>query len=52
MNDAIVVSTVLAYFDPGAGSLLLQSLVGGAAGFLVFGHYLWTRISAKIRRQK
>jgi hypothetical protein len=52
MNDAIGLSAVLAYFDPGAGSLLLQSLVGGAAGFLVFGHYLWTRISTKMRRRK
>jgi hypothetical protein len=35
--------TVLAYFDPGAGSLLLQALVGGAAGLMVFGRYLMER---------
>lgn len=36
-----VVTTVLSYFDPGAGSLLMQALVGGAAGLLVFGRYIW-----------
>ncbi|HEY2253178.1 MAG TPA: hypothetical protein VGH74_19025 [Planctomycetaceae bacterium] len=38
-------SGVLAYFDPGSGSLLLQLLVGGSAGLLVFARYLWERIS-------
>lgn len=33
--------TILAYFDPGSGSLLMQALVGGAAGLAVFGKYLW-----------
>ncbi len=46
-------SIVFAYFDPGAGSLLMQALVGGAAGLLVFGRYLWetyVRGSAERRR--
>ena len=34
-------SALLAYFDPGSGSLLLQLLVGGSAGLLVFVRYLW-----------
>lgn len=34
---------ILAYFDPGAGSLLLQLVVGGAGGLAVFGRYLWNR---------
>lgn len=45
---------VLAYFDPGAGSLLMQALVGGAAGLLVFGRYIWEtciRPSTSRRRQ-
>jgi hypothetical protein len=45
---------IIAYFDPGAGSLLMQALVGGAAGLLVFGRYLWeslTRSIAQRRRQ-
>lgn len=32
---------VLAYFDPGSGSLLVQALVGGAAGLFVFAKYVW-----------
>lgn len=32
---------LLGYFDPGAGSLVLQAIVGGAAGLLVFARYLW-----------
>jgi hypothetical protein len=31
----------LAYFDPGPGSLLVQAIVGGLAGLMVFGKYLW-----------
>ena len=34
-------SALLAYFDPGTGSLLLQMLVGGSAGLFVFAKYLW-----------
>jgi hypothetical protein len=34
-------NSVLAYFDPSAGSLLLQALVGGFGGIAVFGRYLW-----------
>jgi hypothetical protein len=51
-------TSLLAYLDPGAGSLLLQVLVGGGAGLVVFGRYLvdavrrsiserWTANSAK-----
>ena len=45
---------VFAYFDPGAGSLLMQALVGGAAGLLVFGRYVWdtcVRHSTSRRRE-
>ncbi|MGE5195372.1 MAG: hypothetical protein ACM3U2_23000 [Deltaproteobacteria bacterium] len=34
-------STFLAYFDPGSGSLLLQTILGGSAGLFVFFKYLW-----------
>ncbi len=37
MNPLIV----LAYLDPGAGSLLLQALVGGGAGLIVFVRHVW-----------
>jgi hypothetical protein len=32
---------VLGYLDPGAGSLLLQTLVAGGAGFTVLVRHLW-----------
>ncbi|WP_010588066.1 hypothetical protein [Schlesneria paludicola] len=32
---------MFAYFDPSAGSLLLQALVGGFGGIAVVGRYLW-----------
>jgi hypothetical protein len=32
-------SVVLAYFDPGAGSLLLQALLGGMGGIVVLWRY-------------
>jgi len=32
---------VLAYFDPGSGSMLVQLLIGGVAGMLVFARYAW-----------
>ncbi len=35
----------LAYFDPGSASLLMQALVGGSAGLIVFGRYLWMSLT-------
>jgi len=40
-------SILLAYFDPGSGSLLMQVLVGGGAGLIVLAKYLWN--SALVR---
>jgi hypothetical protein len=34
---------LISYFDPGAGSLILQLLVGGSAGFLIFLKYVFKR---------
>ncbi len=42
-------TNLLAYFDPGSGSLLLQALVGGTAGLFVFGKYLWNSTFSKTR---
>jgi hypothetical protein len=36
--------SLLAYFDPSAGSLLLQALVGGFGGIVVLGRYLWMHV--------
>jgi hypothetical protein len=35
---------MLAYLDPGAGSMILQALVGGVAGAAVVGKLYWARI--------
>ena len=43
---------VLAYFDPGSGSLVLQSLVGGTAGCMVFGKYLWAFVKDRLLGRK
>jgi hypothetical protein len=44
--------SVLSYFDPGNGSLLMQALVGGAAGLMVFGRYLWESCSRKLSERR
>lgn len=44
--------TLLAYFDPGSGSLLLQALVGGTAGLFVFAKYLWETAPSFFRGRK
>jgi hypothetical protein len=46
------IDIVLAYFDPGSGSILVQALVGGAAGLLVFAKYLWDSAPAFFRARK
>jgi hypothetical protein len=46
------IDVVLAYFDPGSGSLLVQALVGGTAGLLVFAKYLWDSAPAFFRARK
>jgi hypothetical protein len=45
---------MLAYFDPGSGSMLVQVLVGGAAGLAVFARYLWDHfgVGAVLRKRK
>jgi len=35
---------MLAYLDPGAGSLILQLLAGGLAGLAVMGKLYWAEI--------
>ncbi len=33
-----------AYLDPGTGSMILQLVLGGVAGFLVIGKLYWQRV--------
>ena len=39
-----------AYIDPGAGSMILQLLLGGVAGILVIGKLYYRRLLAFFRR--
>ncbi len=43
---------LFAYFDPGSGSMLLQAIVGGTAGLLVFARYLWQSAPLARKRRK
>lgn len=38
---------LVAYLDPGNGSLILQALVGGFSGVIVLGRYLWNQFMAR-----
>lgn len=40
---------MLAYLDPGAGSLILQLLAGGLAGVAVMGKLYWARVKRVLR---
>jgi len=37
------VNSVIAYLDPGSGSLLVQGLVAGVASVVVMGKVYWRR---------
>ncbi len=37
-------STVHAYLDPGTGSVILQVLLGGAAGLMLVGKLYWQKL--------
>ncbi len=41
---ALGASNTHAYFDPGAGGILLQMVLGGVAGTIVMGKIFWYRI--------
>jgi hypothetical protein len=43
--------TFIAYFDPTAGSLLLQAIVGGIGGLGVVIKFLWIQASRSKSRQ-
>jgi len=43
---------VLAYLDPGTGSFLIQLLIGGIVGAMVFLKAYWTKIKAFFSKQE
>lgn len=44
--------SLLAYFDPGSGSLVLQAIVGGSAGMFVFCRYLLSSLGSRLRSSR
>ena len=52
MGNFTIVNSVLGYFDPGSGSLVLQALVGGGAGLVVFGNYVWRLVTDQLRQRR
>ena len=50
MENLVGLTPLVAYFDPGSGSLVLQAVVGGAAGLVVFAKYLWMAAAPKLFR--
>jgi hypothetical protein len=46
------VQGVLAYLDPGSGSMLLQILLGGAAALGVTARLTWRRLLRVLRIRK
>jgi hypothetical protein len=49
-----VLALILAYLDPGSGSMIVQILAGGVAAIAVAGRLFWRRILhvLHIRRMK
>ena len=42
-------SQLLAYLDPGSGSILLQALLGGVAAIAITGKLWWARLLMFLR---
>ena len=40
-----------AYLDPGTGSIILQLLLGGVAGFAMVAKLYWHRLTSVFRRK-
>jgi hypothetical protein len=45
-------STVLAYLDPGSGSMILQIIAGGVAAIAVTARLYWGRLMRFLRIRK
>jgi hypothetical protein len=48
----ITMTTVLAYLDPGSGSMILQIIAGGLAAVAVTAKLYWNRILRFLRIRK
>ena len=45
------VHLLVAYLDAGSGSVILQALAGGVAGFAVIGKLYWRRLKRLVVRR-
>ena len=45
-------ASMLAYLDPGSGSVLLQALLGGVAAVAITGKLWWHRLLTLLRIRK
>lgn len=52
VKGGLTMSTILAYMDPGSGSMLLQLIVGGSAGLAVFGRYVWQMLIEHVSQRR
>lgn len=52
LTRRVAMSTMLAYMDPGSGSMLLQLIVGGSAGLAVFGRYVWQAMVGRLHQRE
>jgi hypothetical protein len=50
--SSVLTGTAEAYIDPGAGSILLQVVLGGVAGLAVFARILWQRLQRRFRARR
>jgi Na+/proline symporter len=48
----LVPSAALAYLNPDSGSMLLQALLGGAAGLAVLVRLYWRRVTGFLSRRR
>ena len=44
-------SCLFAYIDAGSGSMILQAIMGGFAGFMVLSRIAWQAILPRIRQR-
>jgi hypothetical protein len=52
MEFRTTMSTVLAYLDPGSGSMILQIIAGGLAAVAVTAKLYWNRLLRFLRIRK
>jgi hypothetical protein len=45
-------TNLIAYIDPGSGSMLLQAIAGGVAAAAVVGKFYWRRLLRFLRLRK